>query len=67
MSKKVAWAIKTRRDTFVNQPPQNFWEAERTMLFRTRKQAQTWLGNSHYWIKKGEAVKVTVTIREYME
>lgn len=66
MSKKVAWAIKTSRNTFVNQPPQQFWEADRTLLFRTRKQAQTWLSNSNYWGKKAEPVKVTVIVKEYM-
>ena len=66
MSKKIAWAIRTNRNTFVNQPPQQFWEADRTLLFRTRKQAQTWLSNSHYWGKKAEPVKVSVIVKEYM-
>lgn len=67
MSKKTAWAIKTKRDNFVNRPPQQFWEADRTLLFRTRKHAETWLQNNNYWGPKAEVAKVTVTVKEYME
>jgi len=66
MSKKTAWAIKTMRNTFVNRPPQMFWEADRVLLFRTRKQAQTWLENSIYWSPKARVVKVQCIIKEYM-
>ena len=67
MSKKVAWAIKTKRDNFVNRPPQFVWEADRTLLFRTRKQAETWLINNSYWGPKAHVTKVTHTVKEYME
>lgn len=66
MSKRTAWAIKTKRDYFVNKPPQHYWEADRTLLFRTRKQAETWLAANNFWGGKAEVAKVTVTVKEYM-
>lgn len=41
-----------------------YWEAERTMTFRTRKFAQAWLDNDPFWKSKGDVVKVTITVRE---
>lgn len=66
MSKKTAWAIKTKRDYFVNRPPEFYWEADRTLLFKTRKQATNWLSANNYWGNKAVVVKVTVTVKEYM-
>lgn len=66
MSKKTAWAIKTKRDYFINKPPQFYWEADRTLLFRTRKQAETWLAVNNFWEGRAAVVKVTVTVKEYM-
>lgn len=67
MAKRIAWAIKTKRDYFVNKPPQFYWEAERTMLFRTRKQAYAWLASNNFWGKRAEVVKVVFSIKEYGE
>ena len=64
MSKKTAWAIKTFRNNFVNRPPQMYWEADRVMLFRTKKQAMDWLVASIYWSPKAKVVRVTITIKE---
>ena len=66
MSKKQAWAVKTNRNCFVNKPPQFYWEADRTLLFRTKKQAETWLAANNFWSSKAEVVKVTVTVKEYL-
>lgn len=66
MSKKIAWAIKSSRDNFVNRPPEYFWEADRTMLFRTRKQAQLWLDGQQFWKGRASVVKVVITIKEYL-
>ena len=65
MSKKTAWAIKTKRNYFVNYAPTQFWEADRTMLFRTRRQAQAWLKENQFWALKADVVKVTITVKEY--
>lgn len=66
MSKKTAWAIKTTGNSFVNRPPEFYWEADRTLLFRNKRQAEAWLANNPYWTGRGEVVKVTVIIKEYM-
>lgn len=66
MSKKTAWAIRTKRDYFVNRPPDFYWEADRTLLFRNRKQAQVWLDNNPFWTGRGQVVKVSVVIKECM-
>jgi hypothetical protein len=50
----------------VNRPPEFYWEADRTLLFRNRKQAEAWLANNPYWTGRGEVMKVTVIIKEYM-
>jgi hypothetical protein len=65
MARREAWAIKTKREYFVNYPPREYWEADRTMLFRTRRQAQAWLKENQFWALKGEVVKVIVTVKEY--
>ncbi len=64
MKRIQCWAIKSKRGGFVNSQPINYWEADRTMLFRTRKQAQAWLASNHFWALKGDVVKVVMTIRE---
>jgi hypothetical protein len=51
----------------VNVQPTNYWEADRTMLFRTQKQAKAWLASSRFWESKGTVVKVTVIVKEYSE
>jgi hypothetical protein len=61
------WAIKIKRGGFVNVQPTNYWEADRTMLFRTQKQAKAWLASSRFWESKGTVVKVTVIVKEYSE
>ena len=66
MSKKLSWAIKTQRGNFVNRPPLIHWEADRVLLFRTKKQAQEWLEKSIYWGPKAQVVRVTVTVKEYL-
>ena len=66
MKKNNCWAIKIKGGKFVNRAPDQFWEADRTLLFRTRKQAQSWLSSNAFWNPKGEVVKVTVTVKEYM-
>ena len=68
MKKKICWALKIKYEKFVNQPVfANYWEGDRTLLFRTKKMAQEWLKNSEFWKGKAEPVKVTVTIKEYGE
>ncbi len=67
MKRLHCWAIKIKRGGFVNVQPTNYWEADRTMLFRTQKQAKAWLASSRFWESKGTVVKVTVIVKEYSE
>jgi hypothetical protein len=65
VKKTTCWAIKLKRGKFVCIPfDMKYWEAERTMTFRTRKFAQAWLDNDPFWKGKGDVVKVTITVRE---
>lgn len=64
MSKKEAWAIKTKRGNFVNNPSALHWEANRTMLFRTQKEARMWLENDVYWKPLAKVVKVYLIVKE---
>lgn len=65
MKRVHCWAIKIKRGGFVNMQPVNYWEADRTLLFRTKKQAESWLASNLFWNPKGEVVKVTLTVKEY--
>jgi hypothetical protein len=67
MSKKMAWAIKTKKDNFVNRLPEFHWEAERTMLFRTQRDAERWLKGQPYWEGRAEPCRVKVTIEEVIQ
>lgn len=68
MKKTTCWAIKLKRGKFVCQTfISNFWDAERTMTFRTKKVAKEWLKNNPFWNGKGEVIKVIVTVREVGE
>lgn len=68
MKKKSCWALKMKYGKFVNQPIiNNYWEGDRTLLFRSKKLAQQWLDNSQFWKGKAEVAKVTITIKEYGE
>ena len=65
MKKTYCWGIKIRRGGFVNYPPREYWEADRTMLFRTKKQAEGWLASNQFWNPKAEVVRVLVTVKEF--
>lgn len=65
MKKKFCWALKIKYGKFVNQPIlHNYWEADRTMLFRTKKFAQEWLDRDPFWKGRAEVVKVMMTVKE---
>jgi hypothetical protein len=61
---KSCWAIKIKRGGFVQAQPREYWEADRTLLFRNKKQAEAWLSSNRFWNPKGEVVKVNVNIEE---
>ena len=64
MKKTTCWAIKLKHGKFVQHPlDMKYWEAERTMTFRTRKFAQDWLEGNPFWKGRGEVMKVTITVR----
>lgn len=68
MKKQNAWALKNKTNGFVKSPlTKHFWEADRTLLFRTKKQAEAWLASNTFWNPKAEVVRVVITIREYGE
>jgi hypothetical protein len=65
MTKKVLWAIQTKRGGFVTY---GYYEPTfNTALFKTRKHAEMWLEDNPYWQKLNvRIVKVTVTVKEFM-
>lgn len=65
MKRIQCWGIKNKQGKFVLAPIRDYWEADRTLLFRTRKQAQAWLLSNQFWNPKGEVVKLTITVKEY--
>ena len=68
MKRKDCWALKMKYGKFVNKPiTNNFWEGDKTMLFRSKRTAQEWLDSNQFWKTKAEVVKVIVTIKEYGE
>lgn len=68
MKKTRCWAIKNNMGKFVNRSlDEKFWEADRTLLFRTRKYAQAWLNSNPYWNGRATIVKAIVTVREFGE
>ena len=62
--KKKAWGLKTKHGSLINRPPTHHWEAERVLLFRTRKQAKSYLENDQYWEGRAVPVRVTYEVRE---
>lgn len=66
MKRKICWAIKIKNGGFVNFPPREYWEADRTMVFRTKKQAEGWLASNQFWNPKGTVVKAVITVKEYL-
>ena len=67
MKRTICWAIKIRRGGYVNSQPSHYWEADRTLLFKNKKQADAWLASNQFWNPKGEVVKVVLTLKEYGE
>lgn len=68
MKRQHCWAIKRKVGGFVLSPiNREYWEADRTMLFRTKKQAEAWLLSNAFWNPKAYVVRVTITIKEYGE
>lgn len=68
MKRKQCWAIKIKTGKFVNQPIiQNYWEADRTLLFRSKKFAEQWLENNPFWSQKCSVVKTIVIVKEVGE
>ena len=67
MKRHHCWAIKIKRGGFVNAQPTHYWEADRTLLFRTKKQGESWLSSNQFWNPKAEVVKVTLIVKEYGE
>lgn len=67
MKRMHCWALKIKRGGFVQTQPREYWEADRTLLFRAKKQAEGWLSSNLFWNPKAEVVRVTITIKEYME
>jgi hypothetical protein len=63
--KKKCWAIKLKNGKgFVNRMPEHYWEAERVLLFKSQKQAESWLMSNQFWTPKAEVKQVTVTVKE---
>ena len=68
MKRIECWAIKVKGGKFINREwINNFWEADKVLTFRTRKDAKKWLEENPFWRGKGEVVKVTVTVKEIGE
>jgi hypothetical protein len=68
VKRQHCWALRIKSGKFVNAPiVQNFWEADRTLLFRTKKMAEAWLSSNKFWNPKAYVVRVTITIKEFGE
>lgn len=67
MKRTICWGIKIRRGGYVNAQPREYWEADRTLLFRTKKQAEAWLSSNRFWNPKGEVVRIVIIVKEYGE
>ena len=65
-SKSRAWALRDKYGRFVlthDDPRHPF----RTYVFRTRREAESWLLANVYWRNKATAVAVTITVKELYE
>jgi hypothetical protein len=67
MKRLHGWAIKMKNGGFVQNQNREFWEADRTIVFRTRKQAESWLAGNEFWNPKASVARVTLTVKEYGE
>ena len=67
MKRTICWGIKIKRGGFVNAQPVNYWEPDRTLLFKSKKQAEGWLTGNQFWNPKAEVAKVVLTVKEYGE
>jgi hypothetical protein len=55
------WAIQTKNNTYVRHEYTD--EDMKVLLFKTRKRAQAWLDDNHFWqVRAAKVVKVTVRI-----
>jgi hypothetical protein len=55
------WAIQTRNNTFVRHEYTD--DDLKVLLFKTRKKAQAWLEDNHFWQERAaKVVKVAVRI-----
>lgn len=65
MTRIEAWAIRTKKGTFVHFPQTNMmFEGYRIMTFRTKRAGQLWLDNDRYWHDKATVVPIVITTRE---
>lgn len=62
MTKSEAWAIQTRRGTFVN-VPYDQTSAYKIATFKTKNQAKLWLDNDPFWHDKASVVPIVITTR----
>ena len=62
--KLICWAIQDKRGRFVQHDAVVHFEAMRTVTFRTRREALTWLDQDRFWKGKAEPIKVKITVQE---
>jgi hypothetical protein len=67
MIKIRCWALQDKRGRFVQRPDllhYQFVVPFKTMTFRTRKDAQTFLDTDAYWFAKAKPVRVIIRVEE---
>lgn len=68
MPEKIrCWALKDKRNRYVQVDHMASDEAFKNVTFRTRRAANEWLTRNLYWYYKAEPVRVIVTIKEIGE